>query len=162
MIKKFGCTSFTIYPPRHPHDFISIPTLTKVGISEKTSELYAKGLSTRAIANELCISKTAVNGHLKSQDIPLRSHSNSQLSSSNNVKVRSIKTAPYGYCLLEGKLYKSPKEQSTLKIILLWASQGMSHCSIARELSKQKNKSRKAAKWSQPTIGLIIKRHNKK
>jgi hypothetical protein len=35
----------------------------------------------------------------------------------------------------------------------------MGHCAIARRLNEQGIKPRKAAQWSQPTVGYIIKRH---
>lgn len=74
----------------------------------------------------------------------------------------SDKTASYGYCLIQGKRIEDPKEQVILKLILKWATEGKSHCSIANKLNEKKLKPRKAAKWSQPTIGFIIKRHQKK
>lgn len=89
----------------------------------------------------------------------LRSHSNGQLNSKKKPKEKSIKTAPYGWCLVDGMLHKDPREQSTLKLILKWAKQGQSHTSIAKKLNEQNIKPRHALKWSQPTIGFIIKRH---
>lgn len=89
----------------------------------------------------------------------LRSHSNGQLNSKKKPKAKSIKTAPYGHCLVNGLLHKDPREQSVLKLILKWAKQGQSHCAIARKLNEQKVKPRHAEKWSQPTIGFIVKRH---
>lgn len=89
----------------------------------------------------------------------LRSHFNGQLNLNKKPKQKSIKTAPYGWCLVDGKLHKDPREQSTLKLILKWAKQGQSHCAIARRLNEQNLKPRHATKWSQPTVGFIIKRH---
>jgi hypothetical protein len=114
------------------------------------------------VAGELRISKTAVRDHLKESGVPLRSHSNVQVSHSKTGRTRSIKTAPYGHCLVSGKLVEDPREQAILKVILNWWSQGMSHCAIAKELNRQNKKPRKAMKWSQPTIGFIIKRHQEK
>ncbi len=142
-----------------PHDIINISHLVKQAISQKASELYEKGHSTRAIATELGICKTSVKNRLEEAGMELRSHSNGQLKDKKKPKNKSIKTAPYGWCLVDGMLHKDPREQSTLKLILKWAKQGQSHCSIARRLNEQNLKPRHATKWSQPTVGFIIKRH---
>ncbi|GIL17448.1 MAG: hypothetical protein BroJett040_11990 [Oligoflexia bacterium] len=155
----FGCGSRPINHLAYPHDIIDISHLVKQAISHKASELYEKGYSTRAISNELGISKTAVKSRLTDVGVELRSHSNDQLTSNKKPKIRSIKAAPYGYCLVDGMLHKEPREQSTLKLILKWAKQGQSHCAIARKLNDQNLKPRHADKWSQPTVGYIIKRH---
>lgn len=92
----------------------------------------------------------------------LKAHSYGQFKRSAKTKVMSEKTAPYGYCLVQGKRVEDPKEQVILKLILKWATEGKSHCAIANTLNEKKLKPRKATKWSQPTIGFIIKRHQKK
>lgn len=159
---KIGCGDEPIYHLSYRHDFIDISHFTKQGISKKAAELYEKGFSTKAISNELGISKTAVNCRLTESGVELRSHSNRQLKTKSSTKKKSIKTAPYGFCLVDGMLHKDPREQSTLKLILKWAAQGKSHCEIARKLNEQKLKPRHALKWSQPTVGFIIKRNNEK
>jgi hypothetical protein len=93
--------------------------------------------------------------------VEIRGHSNDQLNTQRKPKKKSIKTAPYGWCLVDGMLHKEPREHSTLKLIFKWAEQGQSHCAIARKLNDQKLKLRHAEKWSQPTVGFIIKRHKK-
>ncbi len=158
-IGKIGCSSGPIYHPTQAHDLINISHLVKQGISQKASELYEKGHLTRAIATELGICKTAVKNRLVEAGIELRSHSNGQLTNNKKPKQKCIKTAPYGCCLVDGQLHKDPREQSTLKLILNWAIQGQSHCAIARRLNDQNLKPRHATKWSQSTVGFIIKRH---
>lgn len=158
---NFGCGRGPINHLAYPHDIIDISHLIKQGISQKASELYEKGYSTRAIANELGICKTAVRSRLNESGVALRTHSNCQLADKKKPKKKSIKTAPYGWCLVDGMLHKDPREQSTLKLILKWATQGQSHCAIARKLNEQNLKPRHATKWSQPTVGYIIKRHQK-
>lgn len=157
--EKIGCGRGPINHQVQPHDIIDISLLVKQVVSQKTAELYEKGYSTRAIARQLGIGKTTVNSHLAASNVELRSHSNDQLHNRNKPKTKSVKTAPYGFCLVDGLLHKDPKEQSILKLILKWAKQGQSHCAIARKLNEQKLKPRHAAKWSQPTVGYIIKRH---
>lgn len=123
------------------------------------ADLYQKGSSTKAISRDLGICKTSVRGQLIAAGVPLRTHSNDQLHAKKNKRAKSIKTAPYGYCLVDGMLHKEPREQSILSLILKWADRGFSHCGIARKLNEQNLKPRHAEKWSQPTVGLIIKRH---
>lgn len=155
----FGCGNGSIYHPSQPHDIVNISHLVKQGISQKASELYEKGHSTRAIARELGIAKTTVKNRLSEAGVALRTHSNDQATLTKKPRAKSIKTAPYGWCLVEGVLHKDPREQSTLNLILKWAKQGLSHCAIARKLNEQNLKPRHAQKWSQPTVGFIIKRH---
>ena len=158
-IGKIGCGREPINHLGYPHDIIDISLLVKQVVSQKTAELYEKGYSTRAIARQLGIGKTTVNSHLAASNVKLRSHSNDQIHNKKKPKTRSIKTAPYGFCLVDGLLHKDPKEQSILKLILKWAKLGQSHCAIARKLNEQKLKPRHAAKWSQPTVSYIVKRH---
>jgi DNA invertase Pin-like site-specific DNA recombinase len=153
------CSDGPTYHHLHPHDIIEIPSLNKAGISQKASELYEKGHSTKAISRELGIPKTTVRDRLNKAGVELRSHSNSQIQNKKKPRAKSIKTSPYGYCLVDGVLHKDPREQSILKLILKWSEQGQSHCAIARKLNDQNLKPRHAEKWSQPTVGFIIKRH---
>lgn len=155
----FGCGNGLIHHHGQPHDIVSISHIVKQAISQKASELYEKGYSTRAISRELGIGKSTVNSRLIEAGVELRGHSNGQLDSKKKPKKKSIKTAPYGWCLVDGMLHKDPREQSTLKLILKLATQGHSHCAIARKLNEQNLKPRHASKWSQPTVGFIIKRH---
>ncbi len=92
----------------------------------------------------------------------LRAHSYLQTKRIAKAKKMSEKTAPYGFCLVQGKRVEEPKEQATLKLILKWGAEGISHCGIADRLNSKRLKPRKADKWGQPTIGYIIKRNLKK
>lgn len=158
-LRFFGCGGLTINHPLHPHDIIQVFTLTKQSITEKAAKLYAEGSSLRAVASEARLSKNTIRNHLVKAGVPLRTHSNNQSKEKFNPRKRSIKTAPYGYCLVAGKLLPEPREQVTLQLIIKWWQQGLSHCAITKSLNKKKIKPRKAKEWSQPTISYIIKRH---
>ena len=153
---------WTIYHPAQPHDIIKIQSFTKHSIAKKTAKLYTEGLSLRAIATELNVSKTAVRANLLRAGIPLRTHSNNQLITSPLPKLRSVKTAPYGYCLVKGKLLEDPREMANVRLMISWWNQGQSLGAIARRLNDQKIKPRKATHWSQPTVGFIIQRQKQK
>jgi hypothetical protein len=147
------------YHSVHPHDIINISLLNKQGISEKAVKFYSEGLSIQAIANKLRSPKSTIRNHLVKAGVVIRSHSNNQVQDRIYPRKRSIKTAPYGYCLVNGKLFPDPKEQNILQLIISYWQQGLSHCAIAKLLNQKKIKPRKANEWSQPTIGFIIKRH---
>jgi len=131
-------------------------------IFEKCLLLYENNHSLQAIATELGISKSVVRTTLLQEGVELRGHSYKTLKQSRRKQTMSDRTAPYGYCLIQGKRVEDPREQVILKLILKWSSEGVSHCGIAKRLNDKRFKPRKADKWSQPTIGFIIKRHQKK
>jgi hypothetical protein len=64
----------------------------------------------------------------------------------------ALTSAPYGECLDNGKRVEDPKEAAVIQLIMEWWRAGLSHCAIAR----------RAEKWSQPTVGFIIKRQKGK
>lgn len=119
-------------------------------------------MSLKAISIELGLAKSAVRKHLIDSGLELRAHSYAQIKRASKARKMSERTAPYGYCLIQGKRVEDPQEQHILKIIMKWADQGMSHSAIARKLDDHKLNPRKASKWSQPTVGFIIKRHQEK
>jgi len=133
--------------------------LSKQGIFDKAAPLYAGGASLRAIARELGIPKTTIRETLVGGGVALRPHSMRQLSAAPAPARMSIRTAPYGTCVVDGKLMEQPKEAAVVRLILKWWHAGMSHCAIARRLNDQRIRPRNAAQWSQPTVGFIIKRH---
>lgn len=142
------------------HDKIRHYLLKKQAISEKARHLYTQGHSLQGIATELGTAKNTIRQALLRQGVTLRAHSNSQLRAVKNVKA-AIKNAPYGYCLVQGRLAEDPKEIAAVRLILKWWHGGMSLGAIARSLDSQKIKPRKAAQWSQPTIGFIVRRQIK-
>jgi hypothetical protein len=121
--------------------------------------LYEAGHSLSAIASDLGVSKDAVRRTLTKGGVALRAHSHSQIRKASGSSLMSVRTAPYGTCVVEGRLVEEPRETSVLRLILKLWEQGMSHCGIAKKLNDRKIKPRKADRWSQPTVGYIIKRH---
>ncbi len=145
--------------PPQPHDFIQYYSAVKLVITEKASGLYSEGFSLSAISASLNVSKNRVRKALLDQGVALRLHSNAQGNGLKGVKPAS-RNAPYGYCLVRGRLHEDPREMATVMDILKWWKQGMSHGAIARHLNSLKVPPRKAARWSQPTVGIIIKRES--
>lgn len=112
----------------------------------------------RSIANDLGCSKTAVRESLLREKVDLRAHSHGQTSKGRKPVALSVRNAPYGYCLVNGMLVEDPREMSVVSLMVKWWNQGMSYGAIARKLNSQKIKPRKAAAWSQPTVGFILQR----
>lgn len=124
--------------------------------------MYVSGASLAAIGDELGIAKATIRQALISDGVQLRAHSNGQRKGTSAPKIMSIKNAPYGYCLVGGRLIEDPREMAVVRKMLTWWRSGMSLGAIARQLNSQKIKPRKAAQWSQPTVGFIIQRQKNK
>ena len=147
--------------PLQPHDFIQHYSSAKPLITEKASGMYREGYSLSAISASLNVSKNRVRKALLDHGVELRLHSNDQRKSTKGAKP-AFRNAPYGYCLVRGRLHEDPREMAIVLDILKWWRQGMSHGAIARKLNGLKVPPRKAGAWSQPTIGFIIKREAQK
>jgi len=157
-LEKIGCPKPTTYHPSQPHDKIEVLLFNPICISRSSVDLYLSGQSLQAIASKLRCSKTAVRDALIKAGVELRAHSTGQLDARLRVKAKALRNAPYGYCLVNGQLEEDPREVAVVQLIMKWWRQGLSHGAIARQLNRQKIKPRKAAQWSQPTVGFIIKR----
>lgn len=140
------------------HDSLGLFHLSRQGIFEIAAPKYRSGSSLSAIARELGIPKTKVRETLIYGGVALRAHSRRQLKCGSLPLRVSTRTAPYGFCVVGGKLVEDPREAEVVRLIKKWWQQGMSHCAITRRLNDQGIKPRKAALWSQPTVGFIIKR----
>ena len=134
-----------MYDGGQAHDSIALYRLSKQGIYDNAAALYGKGASLGAIARELSIPKSTVRQTLLDGGVALRLHSRRQARSLVVPSQVSIRTAPYGFCVIEGRLVEDPKEASVVRLIMTWWRQGMSHCAITRRLNNQRIKPRKAA-----------------
>lgn len=90
--------------------------------------------------------------------MPLRSRVVGAGKGSEKPADRTLKVAPYGYCLIEGKLVVDPKEHAIVQMIERSWHKGMSHRAIAKQLNGLKLKPRRASSWSQTLVSSIIKR----
>ena len=141
-----------------PHDNISICRLTKRGITEKIVDLYESGESLLAISEQLRVSRWKARTLLQEKKIQLRSQEVDEKKPRKKPVDRTKKVAPYGYCLVNGKLMVDPKEQSVIQRIDSYCREGLSHRAIARKLNRQKFKPRRADTWSQTLVSSILKR----
>ena len=83
---------------------------------------------------------------------------NKSVSSGEVLRQRFKNSAPppYGFCYLEGRLQKDPREFPILQIIERQWRQGKNPTSIARYLNERMLKPRKGQVWKQPTVFYIV------
>lgn len=122
--------------------------------------MYESGLSLRGIGHEVGLAKSTVRDVLINEGAVLRLHKRMPYKFIGIVRKTSVRNAPFGYRLVNGRLEEHPVEQSILTIIFRLNAQGISACGIAKRLNEQNIRPRKASKWTQPLISLIIKRNN--
>jgi hypothetical protein len=67
----------------------------------------------------------------------------------------------YGFCYLDGKLAKDPREYPTLQIIKEQWRRGKTPTEIASYLNGKKIKTRTGKAWKQPTVFYIVERLKK-
>lgn len=148
-------SNFPVTEKRLPHDSVQIPYISKKILIRSSKNLYLQGYSLNAITRELKISKCTVRNYLIQNGINLRCHSKNNHSEKNEVAPRN---APFGFVLINGSLNEDLKEQSSIKTIIELSQKGFSQGAIARHLNDHQVKPRKALKWNQVTIGVILKR----
>ena len=155
---KSGGPLPTVDKKHQPHDTIEVLSLSKRGISEKILQLYESGHSLLAISERLNVSRWKARTILQSKDVHLRSQVRDTKDGSSSRIDRSIKAAPYGQCLVNGRLIDDPREQAVIQWIMKYRQLGLSHRAIARKLNSRKFKPRRARYWSQTLVSSIIKR----
>jgi len=142
-----------------PHDKIDLFHLGTQGIFRKAAPLYASQRSLREIAKELGVSKTKIRKTLIEGGVDLRSSRRSLRSSPVRTERLRVGAAPYGYCVIHGRLIEVPKEQQTVRLIMQLRSNGKSLTAIAAHLNRHKVKPRKGKGWEYSIVRSIIQRH---
>ena len=141
------------------HDKIDLFHLGAQGIFQKAAPLYASGQSLREIARELGISKTTLRQTLIDGGTELRPSNRSLRNLPKRTPRAHVGVAPYGYCIIHGKLVEVPKEQQTVRLMMRLRSEGKSLTAIADHLNSYKVKPRTAKSWDHSIVRSIIKRH---
>lgn len=145
-----------------PVDKIDLFHLRPQGIFEKAAPLYRSGRSLREIARELKIPQTTLRQSLIDGGVVLRPNNRARKAASVLVQRPHVGVAPYGYCIIHGKLVAVPKEQEVIRLVLKLRSESKSLSDIAKHLNKHKVKPRSAKRWDHSTVNSIIKRNTKK
>lgn len=105
------------------------------------------------------ISKTTLRQTLIDGGADLRPSNRSRPDNPKRTPRAHIGVAPYGYCIIHGKLVEVPKEQQTVQLILRLRSKGKNLTAIAAHLNSHKVKPRTAKSWDHSIVRSIIKRH---
>lgn len=160
-VRNGRANSATHHQPQ-PIDRISLFNLSYQGIFAKAAPLYESGLTLREISRELGIPKTTIRQTLIEGGFVLRAPNKKQVKSAPTTSRFHTGVAPYGHCIIRGKLVPHPKEQEVIKTILSLRAKGQTLMAIADELNNRKIKPRSAPKWDHSTIRSILNRHKDK
>ncbi len=113
----------------------------------------------REISKELGVSKTALRKILIDGGTDLRPSNRSLRDTPKQSARTHVGVAPYGYCVIHGKLVGVPKEQQIVRLIMRLKSEGKNLMAIAAHLNRHKIKPRTAKKWDHSIVRSIIQRH---
>lgn len=159
--RKIGRGNLTTNRIAQPHDIIDLFHLDPQGIFQKAAPLYASGASLREISKELGICKTTLSKTLTEGGVDLRSANGGPRQKSIQSVRRHIGVAPYGYCVIRGKLVEVPKEQEVIRLVFKLRSESRTLTAIADHLNRHKLKPRSAKRWDHSTVNSILKRNAK-
>jgi hypothetical protein len=161
-VRKNGRVKLTNNEQPKPHDYIELSSLSKQGISEKASQLYASGLSLRQISRELNCSKTYIRKTLIDSGMDLGLQCSGQKSAGKWARKFRSGNPPFGYRILRGRLILDAAEIEVVLLVMnLWRS-GTAHRAIARHLNVHEVKNRKDSSWDHSLVRSIVERHKDK
>lgn len=155
---EFGSPPRTTCNHGQPHDFIEITFDELSEIGPRLKPLYDKGHSLKELSAMTGIPYSTIRSHLVAVGVTLRTN---RSVSSNKILRQGFKNSappPFGYCYLDGRLEKDPREYPTFQIIREQWRRGQNPTSIARYLNDRKIKTRTGKAWQQPTVFYIIQR----
>lgn len=116
------------------------------------------GLSINEISSITGNPYSTIRGQLKKNGVTLRINKSVRVSGSSRQQFKSSAPPPYGYCYLNGRLEKDPKEYPVLTIITEQWKQGRTPTEIAKYLCSRKLKTRKGVDWLQAHVFNIVQR----
>lgn len=101
---------------------------------------------------------STVRDHLIAAGVTFRPLRPVSVSVTLRQRFKSSAPPPYGYCYLDGRLERDPREYPTLQIMKEQWRRGKSPTEIARYLNGRNIKTRTGKAWKQPTVFYIIQR----
>jgi hypothetical protein len=145
----------------NPHDFIQVSIFVIDDIFAQSAPLYEQGLSLREIADRTGFPKTKIPTELIKGGVALRPTRVSTRAGLWRARGKAHVRPPYGFCFLEGRFTKEPREYPVLLLIhRLWKS-GENANSIAVTLNGKRHRSRMGREWSWNSVRNIIERFEK-
>jgi hypothetical protein len=140
------------------HDFIEFPFIVKGNIFAETKPLYTKGFSLREIELRTGIPKTVVRRELIRGGVSLRPTRMELKAEGWRKAGKSNVKPPFGFCYLEGRIVRNPKEYPVLHMIHQRWKAGLPANSIATWLNGKKVPSPMGKKWSWNSVVNVINR----
>ncbi len=140
------------------HDFIEIRVHT---ISQENLELkvlYEKGRSIKEIAALMNLAYSSVHRQLAKQKVTFRANKSVKVLDIQRQTFKNSAPPPYGFCYLDGRLQKDPREYPILQIIEKQRQIGQTPTEIARYLEGKGIKTRHGKSWRQAHVFNIIQR----
>lgn len=140
------------------HDFIKHFLKTNAHIFDVTERLYSQGHSLFDVSRMTGYPVSTIRKVLKAKGVAMRPNKCVPAKDLLRQSFKSSTQPPYGFCYLDGKLTKDPKEYPVMRIIYQQWQQGASNKAIARYLDVKKIKSRSQKTWQHTSIRKIINR----
>lgn len=120
--------------------------------------LYEQGHSLKEIAKQCATPVTTVRSHLVRQGVTFRANKSVGFNGNLRQTFKSSAPPPYGYCYLEGRLQKDPREYPILQIIEKQRQHGRTPTEIARFLVCKDLKTRNGKTWTQAHVFNIVQK----
>ncbi len=143
------------------HDFIRYFTRDCNYIFNIAAPLYEKGHSLTEIAQMTGFGRTTIRNHLKKREMAMRPNKCVSATELLRRPFKSSTQSPYGYCYLDGKLEKHPKEYPILQIIEQQWKMGKLVSEIVRYLNTRGFKARIGRRWGYTSVKKVVQRFNK-
>ncbi len=139
-------------------DFIEIQVHLISQESRELKALYEQGHSIREIAAQLNLGFATVQRQLVKQRVTFRANKSVKFLENQRQTFKNSAPPPYGFCYLEGRLQKDPREYPILQIIEKQKQVGRNPTEIARYLNGRGFRTRLGKSWKQAHVFNIFKR----
>jgi IS30 family transposase len=140
------------------HDFIEIQVHLISQENPELKALYEQGHSIKEIAALMNFAYTSVHRQLVKQQVTFRANKSVKFLENQRQTFKNSAPPPYGFCYLDGRLQKDPREYPILQIIERQRQTGSTPTEIARYLDGRKFKTRNGKPWRQAHVFNIIQR----
>jgi len=140
------------------HDFIEIQVHLISQVNPELKKLYEQGYSIKDIATQFNLAYSSVHGLLAKQGVTFRPKKSVSFLENQRQTFKNSAPPAYGFCYLDGRLQKDPREYPILRIIETQQQFGRTPTEIARYLDGKKLKTRRGKSWKQAHVFNIIQR----